>query len=372
MEIIHIILGKANPNRMNGVNKVVNYLAQHQKALGYKVSVWGITDTPNEINYPARNYETRLFKASRYRFIVDRKLLKAIAQQKNKCVFHFHGGFIPEFYSISKQLSKHNLPYILTPHGSYNKIAMERSKLSKKCHIRLFEKSLIDSAAAIHCLGESEISGLASISHQNKCILIPNGQDTDALQYAHKALDKNKYVFGFCGRLDIHTKGLDILLRAFAEWNTHHDNGVALWLIGDGKEREQLENMAMQLKISNKVCFLGSQFGEEKLNTIAHMDVFFHPSRNEGIPTAVLEASGLGVPSVVSPESNLSKEINNYGAGIGMLKNDVKHLKAAMELTYQNISQENNYSKNAKRMIKSVFNWESIAKQLIENYKEIV
>lgn len=371
MEIIHIILGKANPNRMNGVNKVVNYLAQHQTALGYQVSVWGITNTPNDMNYPARNYKTKLFQASAYRFRLDPKIITAIKEQNKNCIFHFHGGFIPEFYCISKYLSQQKLAYLLTPHGSYNTIALKRSAFLKQCYIRLFEKNLIRKAASVHCLGESEITGLANISKQNKYSLIPNGQDEKALQHTSKALTKtNSYIFGFCGRLDTYTKGLDLLLQAFAKWSTNKD--VALWLIGDGKERKQLEALVKEMKLEEKVYFLGSQFGEEKLNTIAHMDVFFHPSRNEGIPTAVLEASGLGIPSIVSPESNLSNYINSFDAGIGMLKNDVEHLVAAMEKVYQNLEQKHHYSKNAKQMVKTVFNWETIAKQLITNYKEII
>ena len=43
MKIIHIILGKANPKRMNGVNKVVYSLASIQLEQGFDVEVWGIT-----------------------------------------------------------------------------------------------------------------------------------------------------------------------------------------------------------------------------------------------------------------------------------------------------------------------------------------
>ena len=52
MEIIHLVLGKANPLRMNGVNKVVHELAEQQCASGLKASVWGITAQPVH-DYPA-------------------------------------------------------------------------------------------------------------------------------------------------------------------------------------------------------------------------------------------------------------------------------------------------------------------------------
>ena len=58
MEIIHLILGKANPQRMNGVNKVVYQLATEQTNAGKTVIVYGIAADTN-INYPDRNFTTK-------------------------------------------------------------------------------------------------------------------------------------------------------------------------------------------------------------------------------------------------------------------------------------------------------------------------
>ena len=62
MEIIHIVLGKANPDRLNGVNKVVYNMASEQVKAGKKVSVWGITKDIQH-NYPERIFNTTLFKS---------------------------------------------------------------------------------------------------------------------------------------------------------------------------------------------------------------------------------------------------------------------------------------------------------------------
>ena len=64
MEIIHSILGKANPNRMNGVNKVVHELATIQVEKGISAEVWGITEQ-SCTRLPSRIFKTRLFKASK-------------------------------------------------------------------------------------------------------------------------------------------------------------------------------------------------------------------------------------------------------------------------------------------------------------------
>jgi hypothetical protein len=59
MEIIHLVLGKANPQRMNGVNKVVFEMATKQADNGFAIQVWGIAkDTTH--NYPNRSFITKI------------------------------------------------------------------------------------------------------------------------------------------------------------------------------------------------------------------------------------------------------------------------------------------------------------------------
>ena len=94
MEIIHVVLGKANPSRMNGVNKVVFQLATEQALAGRKVSIWGITKSV-EHNYGERPFETQLFKAQRNPFAISEELRKKLIAAKGNAIFHLHGGWIP-------------------------------------------------------------------------------------------------------------------------------------------------------------------------------------------------------------------------------------------------------------------------------------
>ena len=65
MKIIHVVLGKANPNRMNGVNKVAHSLATTQKLLGHDVTIFGLTNTP-EIDKINRSYKLSLYKRNKF------------------------------------------------------------------------------------------------------------------------------------------------------------------------------------------------------------------------------------------------------------------------------------------------------------------
>ncbi|RZK59825.1 MAG: hypothetical protein EOO59_07400 [Hymenobacter sp.] len=147
MQVIHLILGKANPERMNGVNKVVHALATQQHRAGANVAVWGITADLSD-NYPAREFATRLFPARRNPFGLAPTLRAALRQLAGQpVVIHLHGAFIPVYFSVARRLAALKIPYVLTPHGSYSPAAMRKSRLTKLTYGRLFESYLLRRAA---------------------------------------------------------------------------------------------------------------------------------------------------------------------------------------------------------------------------------
>lgn len=370
MEIVHLILGKANPQRMNGVNKVVHQLATHQASLGHHVQVWGITPTP-EGAYPNRTYETRLFQSWKNKFRFDRQLAEAIRKAPIDTAFHLHGGFIPEFYHAAKVLHASGHQYVFTPHGSYNTIALEKNHLVKSLYFPLFEKKVLDHAKCLHFLGQTELNAADKLAPEKEKVLIPNGQDLNELKFNFKPMDKlDGPIFGFCGRMDAYTKGLDLLIEAFARYkNDFHSPGL-LWMIGDGEDLHWLKQKAIEFGVSDQVVFYGSKYGEEKLNLIANMDVFLHPSRNEGLPMSVLEASSLLVPCIVSEETNMAATIREYEAGISLPANTVGDLLMAMRTALFEIRDRKWELKRyqARKMVQAEFDWKNIALKLVNAY----
>jgi glycosyltransferase involved in cell wall biosynthesis len=369
MEVIHIILGKANPNRMNGVNKVVNSLATYQAKKGTKVTVWGITKNPVH-DYPIRNYVTVLFKETST-FFLPIGMKKAIQNKEDGTVFHFHGGFISQFVFIARLILRRGFKYVFTPHGSYNTIAMERSNWKKKLYISLFERALVENAKSLHFIGLSEIEGAKQLFQIENYELVPNGQNAEEVEVPSDSKKENLFpIFGFCGRLDVKTKGLDLLLKGFAEYLTTKECKGELWLIGDGKEKDQLVGLAQNLNIGNQVKFLGSLYGIEKIEKMNQLDYFILTSRNEGLPGVILEASVLGVPCIVSKETNMGDYITQNEAGITLDQNIPAAIANAMQTAsnWKSNGKINRVRKNAKQMIENQFNWKTIAQNLEQLY----
>ncbi|RZJ38981.1 MAG: glycosyltransferase [Chryseobacterium sp.] len=364
MGIVHIILGKANPEKMNGVNKVVYNLATKQAEKSGDVEVWGIVEN-TVINYPERNFKTKVFQKNRNPFSIPKTLKKELLNADLNTVFHFHGGWIPVFYSLSQFLKKHQRRFVMTPHGAYNTIAMNKNKWVKKIYFRFFEKKLIRNAAKIHCIGESETEGLQSIFPTSKTVLITYGYDRTATDFPNKYTTEN-IIFGFIGRLDIYTKGLDILVDSFSEFSKEVPD-AKLWIIGDSNEKHQFEQKIKDLHLEKKVELLGSKFGEEKNSLLNQIDVFVHPSRNEGLPVSVLEAADFGKPCIVTKNTNIGFFIDQYNAGITIPNPDRQLLLMAMREMHTIWKDRKRYqtmSQNAVEMVENAFNWDRVISEM--------
>lgn len=75
---------------------------------------------------------------------------------------------------------------------------------------------------------------------------------------------------------------------------------ISCCIIGDGPEREQLEQYAADVGINDQVDFLGFvDADEDVIGNIKAASVFISPSIREGFPNTILEANACGVPSIV-------------------------------------------------------------------------
>ena len=85
------------------------------------------------------------------------------------------------------------------------------------------------------------------------------------------------------------------VIRAIAQM----DDPRAQYLIcGNGPRRQQLEDLALELKVDDRVHFLG--YRRDIPDMLAASDVFCLPSFREGLPLSVMEAMAAGKPIVCS------------------------------------------------------------------------
>ncbi|MBI5433361.1 MAG: glycosyltransferase family 4 protein [Planctomycetes bacterium] len=375
MKLVHVVIGKANPERPNGVNRAVHGLASAQRRAGVDVEVWGLT-VDARAETPSREYRLRLFRWRSLRR-VDRELLRALDHADADTVFHFHGGFQPEFHACARRLAARGLPWILTPHGAYRAPNVGRSRAKKRIYLALFDAFVLRGARAVQVFSTCERDELLALEPRARAVVVPNGQEPLARPVVAPSVRTSaappsvaRPSFGTCGRLVQHEKGLDLLIDGFA---LHVRAGGAgeLMLVGDGPDRERLKSRALAAGVAERVRFVGELFGDAKLAQLAACDAFLQPSRTEGMPMSVLEAAALGLPCVVSRETNLGEEIERWGAGLVLERNDAEDIAAALArvATLQERGELAELGLRGRAMIDAEFAWSSVARRtLVELY----
>ncbi len=111
------------------------------------------------------------------------------------------------------------------------------------------------------------------------------------------ALEKDKRYLVCVGRL-VKLKNFDVVIKAFSLVHSKFPD-LRLLIIGEGKERKNLENLVKSLGINGKVIFTGYRTDVPRILKSCH--VFLMPSDYEGFGIAHLEAMYAGLPAVISP-----------------------------------------------------------------------
>lgn len=364
MKIIHIELGKPNPNTANGVNKFVHDIATELDNQNQKVEVWSIVRS-RKIEF-RHAYKLRIFN-KRKMFLLDKKIYKEIDKlDVDNTVFHFHSVFILEFYSIVKYLIKNKIKYFISPHSGYSTNSLRKNFIFKYLYIQLFESKIIKNATFIHVNNQMEVEYFNKIIKHKNIIITPNGFNLDDKEYNFKK--KSQYIIGYMGRFSIEQKGLDLLFNGFSDYLNNGGKGL-LYLIGHGN-LEVLFNKLDKNTLDNITVF-EPKFGKEKEKLFSKMSIFIHTSRWEGFPFSLVEAAANSLPLIVSKATNLGSYIRTYNAGIELKDNDVKNISEALftgEKLFNEKVLQNKMSFNAYNMVKEEFRWDSITKELLKYY----
>jgi N-acetyl-alpha-D-glucosaminyl L-malate synthase BshA len=102
-----------------------------------------------------------------------------------------------------------------------------------------------------------------------------------------------------------------------------------LLLIGDGPDRSAAEHLALQLKVQDRIHFVGKQDNVNELLPLA--DLMVMPSEMESFGLAALEAMACGVPSIATRVGGVPELIED--GRNGLLVGDVDSMaKAAISL----------------------------------------
>jgi glycosyltransferase involved in cell wall biosynthesis len=111
---------------------------------------------------------------------------------------------------------------------------------------------------------------------------------------------RRRFRIAFVGALEVGYKALDVLIEAVASC-VRAGLDAGLTILGTGRQRPLFEAQARRLGLSDRVAFLGSvPAGEPVRRQLDASDLFVLPSRQEGMPRALIEAMARGLPCIAT------------------------------------------------------------------------
>lgn len=135
------------------------------------------------------------------------------------------------------------------------------------------------------------------------------GGNGDARERTRRLLGipDDRFVVGWMGRMTAVKRTDDVLLAL----KGLHERGVpaALCLVGDGPDRDQLEERAHELGIARDCFSLGYQ--DAVADWYAAFDAMILPSANEGTPVSVIESLAAGRPVVATDVGGVSDVVRD-------------------------------------------------------------
>lgn len=189
--------------------------------------------------------------------------------------------------------------------------------------------------------------------------------------FTSESFFSNKFIVGFIGSLT-QQKGLNVLFEAAAELKEKSLN-IILVLIGEGKRKQELEQLTKELGIEDIVYFTGYKDMGWKFMRL--FDVLVSPSLWEGMPNVVIEAMAQGIIVVATNVGGIPELIEEGKDGFLVESKNIHALVDKISYIF-NLPEEKRIEirENAQKKIiknysieKMVREYESLYQDLLQN-----
>lgn len=183
--------------------------------------------------------------------------------------------------------------------------------------------------------------------------------------------------FLFVGSLDrTHAwKGLDLTIRAMAEYKHKYASEFTFTIMGDGNDRARYEAHVEKHDLQDEVIFLGAKTGKEKdaafLNATAL--VMYPTTANDAFPTVMLEAWARSVPVIAAAIGPIPSLINDQVDGYLVEPKKPAILADVLNRVATSTAKARDIvAKNAMRRTSDAYTWEKQAATVVAIMKDLL
>ncbi|MFT5051009.1 MAG: colanic acid/amylovoran biosynthesis glycosyltransferase [Chlamydiales bacterium] len=215
----------------------------------------------------------------------------------------------------------------------------------------------------------------ANVQHLNS-ILAPdasaklrrlyNGIDLESFRPSGVTRDENHILA--VGRL-VPKKGFPVLLQALAQLRAKGSDCRAT-IVGDGTDREALEQLTGELGLTEHVTFTGPQTQARVREHLERATVFCLPcvidsdGNRDALPTVLLEALAVGIPVVSTPVTGIPEILDDGKAGLIVTAGDARATASALERLLASAEERSALVTAGRQHVQERFDARSVAKTL--------
>ena len=294
-------------------------------------------------------------------------------------VVHIHAVFNHACIAAASACRKSNVPYIVRPLGTLDPWSMKQKSFRKKVFWQAGIKKMLSEAAAIHYTTDAEQNAVEGSLGMSNGFVVPLGVDVTLMDRTLAQSKLTEYFPELAGHTFVLVlsrlhpkKGLEVLQDAFLSLMQEEEfKDVRLVLAGEGDESYEqfLKTRIQSNRAAESVVFPGWLANERKEVALQNAALLALPSRQENFGVCVMESLACGVPVLVSPQVNLSQQIETAGAG-WVAELDEKSLQTAMRKALSSPTERVARGKAGRELAKR-FTWSIVASQLIVLYQSV-
>ena len=266
------------------------------------------------------------------------------------------------------------VPYVFTGNGTVPVI--ERYALVKRCADTLGARSFLHHAAA--CIAVANVERqhyLAAGVNPERIAVIPNGIRVDEfIELPPRGTFRMLHQLGdaplvlFVGKITPR-KGVDVLLRALAQLPP----AVQLAVAGNFMMPAQpIYRLAGDLRVWDRVRFVGLLSGRDKLAAYVDADVVAYPTVDEIFGLVPFESLMCGTPTVVCDDSGCGEWVGAARGGLLVHYGDADALASALRRLLNDPALRQACVANGRLYVAQHLGWDHIAAQTLALYRQVL
>jgi glycosyltransferase involved in cell wall biosynthesis len=326
--------------------------------------------------YYFRNLSNRL--AWNHKLFISPSMIPQVKREiETFDVIHLHEYRTFQNIVVHHYAKKYGVPYVLEPHGSAPAI-LAKQRLKNIFDV-LFGHRIMRDAAKVIAMTKREVDECKKMGvDEGRIVIIPRGHNIDGFSHL-PAVGQFRDKFGinaerivlFLGRIH-RIKGIDFLVKSFAELAKEKDNTVLVIAGANAGHKPALEGLIEKLDLSSRVLFTGFLDGKDKLSALVDATMLVQTSVFESAAGSPFEAILCNTPIIVTKDTGCGDIVAEADAGYLVEYGNVSALVEAMRKIIDDPTEAQDKTQRAKQYIVENLSWQRRSERCERLYESLI